>query len=243
MASRRQIAANRRNARKSTGPRTSAGKLRSRSNALKHGLTAETVITVFENPKHYQAFERIMVRDYKPLSAIEHQLAARLSSLLWRLRRAAAIETGLFQIQGSIITERRGQRLRREDDDRKTKINLYSVMGILPKQISVNQRSDFHPSQPFPFHATAEQKNKETETDTKIASVTLRNNSRTVHRRNGGPETLAQCFMRVARLDDQILDRVTRYEAALWKQAVQLVQILAKSKAKQFRNRVPKKGY
>ena len=59
MASRRQIAANRRNARKSTGPRTSAGKLRSRSNALKHGLTAETVITVFENPKDYASIRTI----------------------------------------------------------------------------------------------------------------------------------------------------------------------------------------
>jgi hypothetical protein len=64
MASRRQITANRRNARKSTGPRTSAGKLRSRRNALKHGLTAETVVTVFENRNDYAAFERLMVRDY-----------------------------------------------------------------------------------------------------------------------------------------------------------------------------------
>jgi hypothetical protein len=43
MTSYRQVEANRRNALKSTGPRTEAGKQVSRRNALRHGLTAETV--------------------------------------------------------------------------------------------------------------------------------------------------------------------------------------------------------
>ncbi len=44
MTSIRQIEANRRNSQKSTGPRTEAGKQASRCNAVRHGLTAETVI-------------------------------------------------------------------------------------------------------------------------------------------------------------------------------------------------------
>ena len=51
MTSYRQIEANRRNALKSTGPRTEAGKEVSRRNALRHGLTAETVISAMEMPK------------------------------------------------------------------------------------------------------------------------------------------------------------------------------------------------
>jgi hypothetical protein len=57
MASTKQIAANRRNARKSTGPRTREGELQSRQNTVRHGLTAETVIAVLEDSEDYQRFE------------------------------------------------------------------------------------------------------------------------------------------------------------------------------------------
>jgi hypothetical protein len=45
MASERQIAANRRNARKSAGPRSDAGKKRASSNAYRHGLTLNIAST------------------------------------------------------------------------------------------------------------------------------------------------------------------------------------------------------
>ena len=106
MTSLKQIEANRLNARKSTGPRTEEGKQRSRCNALRHGLTAETVITALENAADYQAFEAAIVSDYQPRSATERELVSRLASLLWRLRRSTSIETGLFEIQGELMQER-----------------------------------------------------------------------------------------------------------------------------------------
>src|SRR6478752_2056719 len=99
MTSLRQIEANRRNARFSTGPVTDEGKRRSRQNALRHGLTAETVINVLEDAQDYAAFEMAVTADYDAPSAVERELVLRLASLLWRLRRATAIESGLFKIQ------------------------------------------------------------------------------------------------------------------------------------------------
>ena len=99
MTSFRQIEANRRNARKSTGPITEEGKQRSRCNAVRHGLTAETVIGALEDAEDYKAFEAAIIADYDAQSAVERELVLRLASLLWRLRRATTMETGLFEIQ------------------------------------------------------------------------------------------------------------------------------------------------
>ena len=105
MSSLRQIEANRRNARLSTGPVTAEGKRRSRQNAFRHGLTAETVIAVLENAEDYAAFEMAVTADYDAQSAVERELVLRLASLLWRLRRATTIESGLFKIQAKHLLQ------------------------------------------------------------------------------------------------------------------------------------------
>src|SRR5438477_3706870 len=110
MTSLRQLEANRRNARKSTGPITPEGKQRSRCNAVRHGLTAETVIGALEDAEDYQAFEAAVIADYAAQSAVERELVLRLASLLWRLRRAIIIETGLFEIQANIKRFRQARR-------------------------------------------------------------------------------------------------------------------------------------
>ena len=99
MTSYRRIDANRRNARKSTGPITEEGNQRSRCNAVRHGLTAETIIGALEDAEDYKAFEAAITRDYEAQSAVERELVLRLASVLWRLRRASNIETGLFETQ------------------------------------------------------------------------------------------------------------------------------------------------
>jgi len=54
MSNDQQIAANRLNAQRSTGPRTPAGKTRVSSNALKHGLTGREVVLPNENPDDFE---------------------------------------------------------------------------------------------------------------------------------------------------------------------------------------------
>src|ERR1700691_2253825 len=110
MTSLRQIDANRRNARKSTGATSQDGKQRSRCNAVRHGLTAETVIGALEDAEDYKAFEAAIVADYDAQSAVERKLVLRLASLLWRLRRATTMETGLFGIQADHLREFRQPR-------------------------------------------------------------------------------------------------------------------------------------
>ena len=109
MTSIRQIEANRRNAIRSTGPKTEDGKHRSRRNALRHGLSAETVIEIAEDLEDYRGFEAAIIADYDPLTAVERELVLRLASLLWRLRRASAIETDLFRIQTEILRDCRAR--------------------------------------------------------------------------------------------------------------------------------------
>jgi hypothetical protein len=106
MATIKQLHANRLNALKSTGPRTEEGKLKSRLNAVRHGLTAETVIPALEDTADYQAFEQKIVADYSPTTATEQELVARLASVLWRLRRSTRIEAGLLHIQAELLRGR-----------------------------------------------------------------------------------------------------------------------------------------
>src|ERR1700694_4178732 len=116
MTSLRQNEANRRNAIRSTGPSTEEGKHRTRRNAVRHGLCAETVIEIVEDIDDYRFFEAAVIADYDAQTAVERELVLRLASLLWRLRRATAIETDLLSIQAEILRDRRDQT--RSQDDR-----------------------------------------------------------------------------------------------------------------------------
>ncbi len=93
--SERKIAANRRNARKSTGPRTPEGKARSALNALKHGLLARGVVLPNdpdESPDELRDLLDALHNEFDSASAFEYLLVERLVALHWRLRRAYRYE-------------------------------------------------------------------------------------------------------------------------------------------------------
>lgn len=216
VTSKRQIAANRRNARRSTGPRSLAGKFRSRANAVRHGLTAETVVAVFESSADYTEFEDFLIEQCRPRSIIERELVLRLSSLLWRLRRATAIETGLFNIQGRIMEERQAKPL--QPTQNLSQLNLYQTLGFISAADKVErQKSDgmadnleYAAKKIAPAHEFAGKMRP-------MASFE--------------PKRLAQCFMRVSRLDNQLFDRLGRYEVALWRQTAQVIRMLSRRDA------------
>jgi len=181
----KQIEANRRNARRSTGPTTEEGKLRSRQNAVRHGLTAETVIGALEDAEDYKAFEAAVIADYDAQSAVERELVLRLASLLWRIRRATTIETGLFDIQARQLLEFR----RKRDAQQRLMRRLFVRANVNDEVESDSEHiAPRAISGPNPDHCSRD---------------------------------LAQCYLRLANVPSYPLDRLSRYEAALWRQAGQ----------------------
>jgi hypothetical protein len=198
MTSLKQIEANRRNALKSTGPRSEDGIQRSSQNAIRHGLTAETVIEPLEDPDDYKAFEQAVAANYDAESAVERELVLRLASLLWRLRRTTSIETGLMQIEGQII---RGL----EQSPHKTpKDGALTALFRLRKRATDGQSDEGwnggggnHHALDNPgahFEATSASRKRDIQSD------------------------VARHFLRVANLDNGVFERLGRYEMALWRQ-------------------------
>jgi hypothetical protein len=93
MATIKQIEANRRNAQKSTGPKTPAGKARSSRNAFIHGLSSQRPIVTIENPAEFNAFANKFMDQYEPLEPSEIFLVRRIACLAWRIQRAQCYET------------------------------------------------------------------------------------------------------------------------------------------------------
>jgi hypothetical protein len=196
MTSYRQIDANRRNALKSTGPRTETGKQASRCNAVRHGLTAETVIGALEDAEDYKAFEAAVTADYDAQSAVERELVLRLASILWRLRRTTTIETGLFEIQAAHLRDYRQNR------------------PLLPSSRDVIH-AVFRPpdaaNRPAVSHDARSIMEKGPDSGNKADAPAVE---------------FAHCFLRLANLPNFALDRLSRYEATLWRQAKQILYAL-----------------
>jgi hypothetical protein len=87
MATDLQIVANRRNAKRSTGPRTPKGKSASSGNALKSGIYAKAIIIQGEDPAEFQALQKGYYRDYQPATTDERILLDDVVQLAWRKKR------------------------------------------------------------------------------------------------------------------------------------------------------------
>jgi hypothetical protein len=195
MTSFRQIEANRRNARLSTGPNTEEGKRNSRHNALRHGLTAETVIDALEDAADYAAFEMAVTADYDAQSAVERELVLRLASVLWRLRRATTIESGLFKIQAKHLLQFRQRQ--KAHQERQTIIeSIYRSAVVAEDDL---RQKEAEPASGF---------------DT---------GSQSIEETSDRSDELTGSFVRLANLPSYPLDRLSRYEATLWRQACQIL--------------------
>jgi hypothetical protein len=202
MASEKQVSANQRNAAKSTGPITQNGKLQSRRNAMRHGLTATTVVPAIEDRQEFEDFAAGIRADYQPVSTIEHELVARLASLLWRLRRSTLIETNLFQLQGRLAMEQTlGARVR--SDTASPGLETFYRLLRSPETI-------------VPLEATSNPPG-------------LSNHGADVpntQKNSSGYPNPATIFLRLCNLSSFPIERINRYETALWRQVAQMLFIL-----------------
>jgi hypothetical protein len=205
MTSFRQIEANRGNALRSTGPKTEAGKQRSRRNAVRHGLTAETVVVALEDIEDYQAFEAAIIADYDARTAVERELVLRLASLLWRMRRATAIETDLLQIQAEILSDRSHEYEAGDDSEQNAGSVVYRIL----------QRA-LGPSLGRHSGSGSRHVDQGDSIDDQCDPLAAPRDDP-----GGISRNLTYCFLRLANLDNGVFERLGRYEAALWRQIVQ----------------------
>ena len=100
--SERQLAANRRNAMQSTGPRTLKGRAVSKMNALKHGILSRQVLVAGqhyqEDRKEFEALHRRFWEDLEPEGPLEEMLVDQIVTAHWRLRRALIAESGAIAL-------------------------------------------------------------------------------------------------------------------------------------------------
>jgi hypothetical protein len=164
------------------------------------GLADHTVVTTLEHVRSYRAFERALAGSVDPRSVIELALVHRLASLLWRLRRASAIETGLFEMQGELLYARW------QDPPRGPSRPPQSATGANGHGKGPGSNGRDHPP-------VSEQE-------------PLSTSIRAASGRWSKSLTIAQCFLRLSHLDPTLLDRVGCYETRLWRQAAQTIWIL-----------------
>ena len=99
MTSDKQLVANRRNAQKSTGPKTDQGKAATKYNALRHGLLAQGAIIPGEDASVFYELYEDLRKEFSPDGELEFRLVDLIATSFWRLRRLGRVEAGIFAMQ------------------------------------------------------------------------------------------------------------------------------------------------
>jgi hypothetical protein len=170
---------------------------RSRRRVWRDGLANQTVVRTLEEVRSYRAFERALIRSIDPRTAIELALVHRLANLLWRLRRASTIEKGLFE--GEFLLAQQQSSAREQPEAVQTaRVNGHGKMpgSNEPHEPPAGDRETLSTSMHPPLEPGSKSR------------------------------AIAQRFVRLSNLDPSLFDRVGRYEARLWRQAVQTIWTL-----------------
>lgn len=148
-AAERQRRINRENARKSTGPRTEAGKTASSRNRLAHGLCSSSLLVFGETQAEFDALHEQILSTYKPVTAEEQLLTSQLTEALWRLNRARRVEAKAFDLMMD-LTDREISQNGAFETDESTEAQLAvcffddvntKTLSTLQRYVTANERS------------------------------------------------------------------------------------------------------
>ena len=132
--SHKKLDANRRNAKKSTGPKTGEGKRKSRMNALKHGLLAkEVVVNIGEVAEEQAEFDALLaeLRDgFGPEGGMEEFVVQKIAACCWKEIRGARYESTLMSKYGFSIGDSLRTMLRYQTANSR---ELYRAIGLLER--------------------------------------------------------------------------------------------------------------
>jgi hypothetical protein len=185
MTSEKKAQSNRRNALKSTGPKTPEGKDAVRLNALKHGLRSEEILLPGEDEEALRDLGELLRDELQPVGELENLLVDRIKTAYWRLRRLGRVETGIFawELYGKLA------RRAHEEADSYTKQEriLDAAIDLRPVTIITDEEK----------HREARSKAQEMET-----------------KQDAETATLGRTFIRDAS-EANAFSKLSRYEAAI----------------------------
>jgi hypothetical protein len=129
----KQARANRKNALKSSGPKTPEGKAVVRHNAIEHGLLAREVLLPGEDEEALNELHEDLIAYFQPVGKLENMLVDRIIAAHWRLKRLGRMEAGVFAYQHyEELAERAQLEARTYEGDQRRSAFLEEVNGFLP---------------------------------------------------------------------------------------------------------------
>ncbi len=185
MTSEKQIRANRRNALKSTGPKTPEGKATVRLNARTHGLRSQEILFPGEDEDALKGLNENLRAELQPVGELENLLVDGIVAAHWRLRRLRRVEAGIF------AWEHYGELLERAQDEAKT-YERSSLEDFMENQCGPSER------------ITDERKHQEALAEAQEMKA----------KRNAETATLGRTFIRDADKANAF-SKLSRYETAI----------------------------
>src|SRR5438105_14997355 len=101
MATLEQIEANRRNALRSTGPKTQEGKAAVRLNSLRHGVYAKTLLLPGESREDFNQLCEDLERDWQPQTRTEQEHVEEMATCIWKKIRLQVAENSILRQDGA----------------------------------------------------------------------------------------------------------------------------------------------